>query len=479
MVRRVKKSRDSFQQKELLKDKLRKKHASRGPDKKITLNGIMKNEGKNVYRLLDSVKPIIDFVCITDTGSTDDTVELIYKWGEENNIPTTVCHEEFKNFSYNRTNSIKNSKRCYPEADYILLSDADFVWEHSSNFRKNLLVDHKYLISQYNQCMSYDNVRLISTKLDWKYYLRTHEYICSDQEAQGYDGYIRTARITSLRINDLEDGGCKSEKYIRDERLIREDLADPELSEDDKIRCRFYLARTLHDVQRYEEAIEAYLERCKYIGYIEEIYYSKFQIGHCYEMMARNILNCSRLVKDNEMIISTGGDIGKLPSPDSDNEDHEGEDREDHEGEILPLTEEDYEFIKKWNPQNLTWGELILKSEFLFEDADKAYWDAYQFRKTRAEALAALTRMHRELFHSQRAYDLSQIGKTIRPSTDTLFVYTEDYKDYTWDFEVSVTACYLDKMDVAREAAERLMDRSHELPPWMLEVVESNLQYYI
>lgn len=473
MVRRVKKSRDSFQQRELLKNRLRLKHAAKGGDKTITLTMIVRNEAKIIARLLDSVKDIIDFICITDTGSTDDTVEIIYNWGKEHNIPTTVCHQPFQSFSFNRTHSVINAKKAYPECDYLLLSDADFLWQHtpSKRFDKKLLIDHMYLVKQYNNCMSYDNVRLLSAKVDWECRLRTHEYWCAKEDNQSFDGYVRTARISSLQIDDREDGGCKSEKYERDLRLTQEDLDDPEVSEEDKIRVRFYRARTLHDIERYEEAIEAYLERCKHVGYIEEIYYSKFQIGHCYEMMAHSTLSCSRLIKGSEMIKAANGNIHKL--------------KELEEKGVFPLTEEELEHIKKWNPDNLDWGTLVIKSEFLFEKADKAYWDAYQFRKTRAEALAAMTRMHRELFHSKRAYDLAQIGKTIKPPTDTLFVYDKDYKEYTWDFEVSVTACYLDTIDgkngmmVAQEAAERLMERSHELPPSMLEIVENNLQYYI
>lgn len=36
-----------------------------------------KNESKIITRLLESVLPIIDYYCICDTGSTDNTIELI------------------------------------------------------------------------------------------------------------------------------------------------------------------------------------------------------------------------------------------------------------------------------------------------------------------------------------------------------------------------------------------------------------------
>ena len=44
---------------------------------KIVLNMIVKNESKIICRLLESVYKIIDAYCICDTGSTDNTVQVI------------------------------------------------------------------------------------------------------------------------------------------------------------------------------------------------------------------------------------------------------------------------------------------------------------------------------------------------------------------------------------------------------------------
>ena len=45
----------------------------------LCLNMIVKNESKIITRLLESVLPIIDTYCICDTGSTDNTIEVIEK----------------------------------------------------------------------------------------------------------------------------------------------------------------------------------------------------------------------------------------------------------------------------------------------------------------------------------------------------------------------------------------------------------------
>ena len=51
----------------------------------LCLNMIVKNESKIIRRLFDSVLPIIDCYCICDTGSTDDTVQIITEYFNNKN----------------------------------------------------------------------------------------------------------------------------------------------------------------------------------------------------------------------------------------------------------------------------------------------------------------------------------------------------------------------------------------------------------
>src|SRR3989338_8834667 len=124
-------------QQQQLKDRLRKKIALKQGVKRLCLTMIVKNESSNMIGLLDSLYDnrlktyVMDMISIVDTGSEDNTEQLILTWGQEHNIPTTVHHEPFKDFAYNRTHSIRMAKQTYPEADYFLLSDVDFHWKCS------------------------------------------------------------------------------------------------------------------------------------------------------------------------------------------------------------------------------------------------------------------------------------------------------------------------------------------------------------
>ena len=50
----------------------------------LCLNMIVKNESRVIRRMLESVYTILDSYCICDTGSTDDTVEIIESFFREN-----------------------------------------------------------------------------------------------------------------------------------------------------------------------------------------------------------------------------------------------------------------------------------------------------------------------------------------------------------------------------------------------------------
>jgi len=61
----------------------------------ICLNMIVKNESKIITRLLESVSPIIDCYCICDTGSTDNTIQIIQDFFKEKNIPGKIVQKDF------------------------------------------------------------------------------------------------------------------------------------------------------------------------------------------------------------------------------------------------------------------------------------------------------------------------------------------------------------------------------------------------
>ena len=105
----------------------------------LCLNMIVKNESLIITRLLDSVLSIIDCYCICDTGSTDNTVNVIIDYFTSKNIPGKIVNEPFKNFCHNRNFALQS---CLGMSDHVLLLDADMILE-TRNFKKQQSLNRK------------------------------------------------------------------------------------------------------------------------------------------------------------------------------------------------------------------------------------------------------------------------------------------------------------------------------------------------
>ena len=65
----------------------------------ICLNMIVKNESEIITRCLDSVKDLIDYWVISDTGSTDGTQQIITDYFKQHNIPGLLLENAWKNLA--------------------------------------------------------------------------------------------------------------------------------------------------------------------------------------------------------------------------------------------------------------------------------------------------------------------------------------------------------------------------------------------
>jgi tetratricopeptide (TPR) repeat protein len=242
---------------------------------KICLNMIVKNESTIIIRLLESVTPLIDSYCICDTGSTDNTITLIQEYCESKNIPGKIIEESFRDFGYNRSYALKfcNDMK---NADYILLMDADMKLEINTpdiQKFKNMLINDAYYVVQGCPNFYNENIRIIRNDPTYHYWGVTHEYIELPDNA-----VIENISKDILFINDINDGGCKENKFQRDVELLIKGLeANP-----NNPRYLFYLANSYRDSKQYEKAIEIYIKRIQVGGWLQETWHSYYSIANCY-----------------------------------------------------------------------------------------------------------------------------------------------------------------------------------------------------
>ena len=91
---------------------------------KIILISMIKNEEKIIERCISSVLPIIDAICVTDTGSTDNTQQIIKDFFYDKCIPGEIFNDEWRDFGYNRSKALEHA---YGKTDYLLVFDALLV----------------------------------------------------------------------------------------------------------------------------------------------------------------------------------------------------------------------------------------------------------------------------------------------------------------------------------------------------------------
>ena len=244
---------------------------------KICLNMIVKNESNIIKRLLSSVLPLIDTYCICDTGSTDNTIDIIKTFFDNVNIAGKIVEEPFRDFGYNRSFSLS---QCHgmQNADYILLLDADMVLEIDPRmsiieFKESLIKDAYYLL-QGNDKFHYKNIRIVKNNGKYKYWGVTHEYVVLPDNTSAYN-----ISKSMLFIDDIGDGGAKTDKFIRDIKLLKQGLQD----NPDNDRYTFYLANSYKDSGQFQSAIETYEKRIELKGWKQEVWYSYYSIGLCYK----------------------------------------------------------------------------------------------------------------------------------------------------------------------------------------------------
>ena len=109
--------------------------------KKICLNMIVKDESKVIERCLGSVKGLIDYWVIVDTGSTDGTQKVIAEFMKD--IPGELHERPWVNFEHNRNEALALTKG---KGDYLLFIDADEQLIFNDDFRMPALDVDLYFV---------------------------------------------------------------------------------------------------------------------------------------------------------------------------------------------------------------------------------------------------------------------------------------------------------------------------------------------
>jgi len=262
----------------------------------LCLNMIVKDESHIIVdtltKLLNKIK--FDYWVISDTGSTDNTKELITEFFKNHNIKGELFEDKWQDFGYNRTKALEHA---YNKSEYVLIFDADD--EIVGDFVLPELTKDSYFFQfGSEQGTSYIRIQIVNNKKKWKYVGVLHEMITciehSDSSETITGNYFTISGRTSSRNRD-------ENKYLKDA-LILEKAYEECIKNNDTLyhRYGFYCANSYFDSGKWEDAIKWYKITLNNDNWSQEKYMSCLRLFQCYNNLKNTESGIFYLIKSFE-----------------------------------------------------------------------------------------------------------------------------------------------------------------------------------
>jgi hypothetical protein len=247
---------------------------------------MLKDEEKSILITLKSVSAIVSCIIIYDTGSSDNTIELIKNFSNLNKINLYLIKGEFVNFSISR-NVLLDYADCI-NVDYLILLDAndelkgyDILKLQNKNYLNPITTGFLTKQSWFSgdSITEYFNIRFIKNKSGWRYFGSVHEWIKNTSLTNENENSLPVFKILDdiyiyqNRTINTENSG---KRFIKDKSLLLDDYnKNPK-----DTRTLFYLAQTCSCLNQKEESFNYYKERSELEGFQEEKFLSFYKCGN-------------------------------------------------------------------------------------------------------------------------------------------------------------------------------------------------------
>lgn len=245
----------------------------------VCLNMIVKDEShiieETLKKLVNKIK--FDYWVISDTGSTDNTKEIITNFFKNMNINGEMYDDEWVDFSHNRSKALEYA---YNKTDYILIFDADDEICGDFKLPENFIDDGYYLKFGDEHGYHYKRMLLVNNRKKWIYKSVVHEFICNCDPIDDTPLIEGNYYVVSGRMGFRNQ---QPDKYLKDA-LILEKAHEIALKENDDLHLRyaFYCANSYKDSGKNEEAIKWYKITLNQNNWYQEKYISCLNLYDCY-----------------------------------------------------------------------------------------------------------------------------------------------------------------------------------------------------
>lgn len=258
-------------------------------ENKIILNFIFKDEADVLYKMLFSTKDIIDYIVAIDTGSSDNSTEIIKNFAEEYNIPCYIKYSEFINFGKSRNEALDYAhdviieNNLAPNKTYLYWMDCDEILTIEDTFDKNNLNSKSYTIDIIYGSTSYRRNSLIRMDSIFKWVGPVHEFI----ESNDVSKFNKSLKVIVFQCGASWKGSLRNKYKTHAELLINEIESNPNGRY--VPRWLFYVAQSYFDAamadrsnidfKLLKKAKKYYKMRCMSDGYRDEKFWSKYRLG--------------------------------------------------------------------------------------------------------------------------------------------------------------------------------------------------------
>jgi tetratricopeptide (TPR) repeat protein len=209
---------------------------------------IVKDSGEILRQTLRSFLPHVDHFCICDTGSTDNTPQILLE--ETEYYSGYLFKEPFVDFSHNRNLVLDAAERMYPQCYYITIDDT-YLLENPGGFDEffEKATDPSYLIFIRNEETQYLSLKVSTTGMRYRY--RIHEVLDPPEPAKIVkDFFFIEKRPVDHRKRTADRAEFDLVCLRKD---LQENPKDP--------RLMFYIGRTLYNQDKLLEAAQWFKER--------------------------------------------------------------------------------------------------------------------------------------------------------------------------------------------------------------------------
>jgi glycosyltransferase involved in cell wall biosynthesis len=229
----------------------------------VCLGMIVRDAETVVERCIRSCLPLVDRAVIIDTGSVDNTMQIVRDTID--GLPVTYLESDWVGHNVNRTELLEKTRAS--GADYTLMPDADMELIQEGPLRE--LTKDEYLIPIRDRGLVYPLPLLTSNTKRFFYAGVAHAYLaCEDAPTEG-------ELLEEIAFWDHGGGGGRPGKIERDRDLLSLEVGKNPADR----RSWFYLAQSFRDLDQHDEAIAAYKIRAQLGGWSEEVYQSLYNAG--------------------------------------------------------------------------------------------------------------------------------------------------------------------------------------------------------